>query len=80
MKTTIELPDRLLREAKAIAARRGTTLKALIEHALEREIYHTAPPTESLFAVSEDGVPYLPSRGVRVTGELVDQLGDEDGA
>ena len=34
MKTTIELPDELLAEAKAVAARRRTTLKALVEHAL----------------------------------------------
>jgi hypothetical protein len=34
MKTTIELPSSLLREAKALAARERTTLRALIEEAL----------------------------------------------
>lgn len=38
MKTTLELDDGLLVEAKAIAARRRTTLRALVEHALRREI------------------------------------------
>lgn len=38
MKTTIELPDDLLIEAKSLAARRKTTLKAIIESALRREI------------------------------------------
>ncbi len=38
MKTTLELPDDLLIEAKSLAARRRTTLKALIESALRREI------------------------------------------
>ncbi len=38
MKTTLELPDNLLLEAKAVAARRRTTFKAMIEHALRREI------------------------------------------
>jgi predicted transcriptional regulator len=34
MRTTVRLDDRLLREAKAVAARRGTTLTALIEEGL----------------------------------------------
>ena len=38
MKTTIELPDALLQAAKAMAVRRGTTLKAIITHALKREV------------------------------------------
>ena len=38
MKTTLELPDDLLIEAKAVAARRRTSLKAIMEHALRREL------------------------------------------
>ncbi|MEX1115321.1 MAG: hypothetical protein WEB53_08720 [Akkermansiaceae bacterium] len=38
MKTTLDLPDDLLAEAKAVAARRRITLKAMVEHALRREI------------------------------------------
>ena len=38
MKTTLELPDDLLIEAKAVAARRRTTLRAIIERALRREL------------------------------------------
>ncbi len=38
MKTTLELPDDLLIEAKAIAALRRTTLRAIIEAALRREL------------------------------------------
>jgi len=34
MKTTIELPDDLFREAKATAARRGTALKQFVREAL----------------------------------------------
>jgi len=33
-KTTIELPDSLLAEAKELAAREGTTLRALVEAGL----------------------------------------------
>jgi hypothetical protein len=38
MKTTIELADPLLRRAKRAAARRGTTLRAVIEEALRRAL------------------------------------------
>ena len=41
MKTTLDLPDDLLIEAKQVAVRRRTTLKAIVESALRREI---APP------------------------------------
>ena len=33
-KTTVELPDVLLRDVKKVALREGTTVKALIEHGL----------------------------------------------
>lgn len=41
MKTTIDISEALLREAKNLAAREGVTLKALIERALHRVIAET---------------------------------------
>ena len=38
MKTTIELPDLLVKEAKRIALERGETLKDVVQGALEREV------------------------------------------
>ncbi len=38
MKTTIDIPDPLLREAKMMAARDGSTLRAIVTRALETEI------------------------------------------
>jgi Arc/MetJ family transcription regulator len=38
MRTTIDLPDTLFRKAKATAALRGSTMKELVVHALEREV------------------------------------------
>ena len=38
MKTTVEIPDPLFREAKATAARRGQSLKQLITEALEEKL------------------------------------------
>jgi hypothetical protein len=36
MKTTVEIPDSLLEEARKVAAREGTTVRALIEQGLRR--------------------------------------------
>ena len=48
MKTTLDLPDDLLIEAKSVAARRHTTLKAIVEHALRREIQQLSPSTPAI--------------------------------
>ena len=78
MKTTIDLPDGLLREAKAVALRRGTTLRAVMTHALERELYADDLSEREGFVVDGDGLPALARRGVRVTSELVSGLLEED--
>ena len=38
MKTTVEIPDTLLDEARKLASREGTTLRALIEQGLRHVI------------------------------------------
>jgi len=38
VKTTIELPESLLREVKAIAAAEGGTIRSVIEEALRRDL------------------------------------------
>ncbi len=45
MKTTIDLSDSLLEEAKRVAARRSTTVKALVEAGLRRELRELSAPT-----------------------------------
>ena len=45
MKTTVELPDALLREAKRKAAREGTTVRALIEQGLRSVLGGRRPAT-----------------------------------
>jgi hypothetical protein len=44
MKTTVELPERLLREAKQAAVRERTTVKALIERGLRSVLSGRRPP------------------------------------
>ena len=45
MKTTVDISDSLLGEARRVAAREGVTLRALIERGLHRVIADTASPT-----------------------------------
>ncbi len=44
MKTTIDLPDELLIEAKKLAAERRTTLRRLFTRGLRRELASIGPP------------------------------------
>ena len=43
MRTTIDLPEPLYRKTKALAALQGTSMKAFILRALEREIAPSEP-------------------------------------
>ena len=82
MKTTIDLPDELLAEAKATAARRRTTLKAMVEHALKREIEGDLPGRDqrNSFFIDEHGLPLLKKkRDSRVTSEMVYHMMEELG-
>ena len=47
MKTTIEIPDRLFRKAKARAAERGQTLKQLVAEALQEKLAPRRRPAAS---------------------------------
>ena len=47
MKTTLEMPDKLFRRAKATAAQRGQSLKRLVTVALERELAGPVPGTKT---------------------------------
>ncbi len=78
---TVELPDDLLIEAKATAARQRTTLRAIIEHALRREIFFNKQKKQAskddCLAVSEQGLPYYKKSGRSiVTSDIVYKLMD----
>ncbi len=82
MKTTIELPDELFADAKVTAARRRTTLKAMIEHALRRELYRDEQVADSgdCFTIDEHGLPLFRKRDdTVVTSEMVHEMMEELG-
>lgn len=87
MKTTLLLPDDLLIEAKTVAARRKTTLKALIESALRREIRPASElenPDPERFEVGPFGilrirkVPGMPSTTPAQVREVQAVLDEEE--
>ena len=81
MKTTLELPDALLIEAKTAAARRRTTLRALVESALRREIFPTNTPlmTAAFIENGPNELPCLKARGAKVTSKMVYQMLEAEG-
>lgn len=56
MKTSIDLPEPLLREVKDLARQRGVTTRSLVEQALMRLIADAAAPAEP-FVLADLSVP-----------------------
>lgn len=82
MKTTVELPDALLQQAKALALRRRTTLKAVLTRALERELRGDAKPVDAQrFEVDAGGWPILKREDTScvVRDEMIRDLRDQEG-
>lgn len=57
MRTTLDLPDDILKRAKIVAVERGTTLRELVGQALVRELAQPATQT----APRRGRFPYFPS-------------------
>ena len=62
MKTTVELPDDLLIQAKQFAAGRRTTLRALLESGLRHELKQSAPAKKKRPAIKWITVPGGPPK------------------
>lgn len=81
MKTTLDLPDDLLIEAKTLAVRRKTTLRALVESALRREIRPPAEvenPDPEKFEMGPLGFLVLKRKpGETITLDMIQSIQDE---
>ena len=81
MKTTLELPDDLLTEAKAVALRRRITLRAMVEHALRREIGEARPDPslDQLITYNQYGFPVMKREGKPcITNEMIYKIMEEE--
>ena len=78
MKTTVEIPDELFREAKATAARNGAKLKDLVADGLRLVLSRTKPAKRRVQfpLISGTGAPRLMAAKVKEVEEL--QLQEEN--
>lgn len=81
MKTTLDLPDDLLIEAKIVAARRRTTLREIFTRALRHEIGQdqqpASLPADGPFVIGDLGLPVLKKRGRTIDSDDVRRLMEE---
>ena len=68
MKTTFEIPQPLFRKAKAIAARKGCTLKQLVQESLSEKIARVdgARSQQKPWMVLAGGLKHLQSENRRI--------------
>ena len=79
MTKILELPDDLFAQAKVAAAKRNTTFRAIVEHALRREVGQAEGGGSPYFRVGPDGIPRIRHTGkVRVTSAMVRELMEEE--
>ncbi|MFK7850133.1 MAG: hypothetical protein AB8D78_04060 [Akkermansiaceae bacterium] len=80
MKTTLDLPEDLLIDAKAVAARRRTTLKEMVTHALHREIAPAAdirPEDTERYETGSFGIMRLKKRGAQISDQLIAEITEQ---
>ena len=65
-KTTIELPDRLFRDAKALAAKRGIPLRQYVAEALEGKIGQDKAIAEKPWMKTIGGLSHMHNENVRI--------------
>jgi hypothetical protein len=79
-RTTIELPGSLLREAKRVALKEHTTVKALIERGLRIVIGHSTRPGFALKKASFRGNGLVSGRSLQDWNAIRDAAYSERGA
>ena len=78
MKTTVELPDRLLRRARAFAASRGITLRQLLTEALEQQLDRREPPGKARWRSLAGELASLSAETARIDRRIADEFEQVD--
>jgi len=78
MRTTIDLEDDLLRDAKVEAIRRGVTLRELIAISLEKELGKTGDFVPEERRVQFPLFPAKTSKPLVITNEVIKALEEEE--
>ena len=76
MRTTLDLPDDILRRAKIAAVERGSTLRQLVSEALQRELAGSERPRKRLARAPVKLAADAPLR--RLSPEAIKRLDAED--
>jgi hypothetical protein len=83
MRTTVDLPDELLRDARQRAAREGTTLTALLADGLRLRLGSGGAPRRARrrrLPISRVGGGLRPGIDASSNASLLDAADDDDGA
>ena len=74
MKTTLELPDAVFREAKATAARQGRPLKEFVEEALREKLGGTGAALEPSWHRAYGALRHLKHESRRVERRIAEEF------
>lgn len=74
MRTTVDVPDALLKRARPVLARKGLTLRAVVIDALERLL---APDAAEAFRLRDASAGYSPGAGAHVSNEEINRTIDD---
>jgi len=66
MKTTLEIPDRVFRRAKSVAAERGVALRAFVTEAVEEKLASASKSGEKPWVRLAGGLKHLRKETVRI--------------
>jgi hypothetical protein len=78
MRTTLNLPDELMRRAKIAAVKRGSTLRDLVAEALRRLLADQSPATRRRMTKAPIKLPPGHTIPIRTNREIAQLFEDED--
>jgi hypothetical protein len=68
MKTTLEIPDPIFRQAKAVAAQRGIALRVFVTEAIEEKLARALQTADKPWVRLTGGLKHLHKETMRING------------